>query len=62
MSANITITLSKPMEVGKLKKLLKDSQIPDDALIYSEGCDCVDKAFGIRYNSKQNILVICRED
>jgi len=45
------------MTVGDLKRLL--SEIPDDVIIYSEGCDCTEEAYGIDY--EKNICEIARK-
>lgn len=44
--------------VGELAALLKD--LPQDALVWHEGCDCFGAANGVEYNAKDNTVMIGR--
>lgn len=43
------VRLDHSLTVGELKKLLED--IPNDAVVRADGCDCVEDAHGIDYEA-----------
>jgi hypothetical protein len=44
-----------------VKELIKQLQeMPQDALVYSEGCDCVGPATGAAYDDSDNSVIIER--
>lgn len=54
----------KHLTVGLLRQLIAD--LPDDRLVYTEGCDCVGPASGVEtlehWSSNRPYLVINRND
>ena len=46
------------LTIGRLRSLLQG--IPDDYIVYSEGCDCVDNAGGIDINDIDRIVTVER--
>lgn len=47
----------KPITVGRLKEMLQD--VPDDLIVYSEGCDCTEEAYGIDIWESSYSGVVC---
>ena len=50
----------KQITAAELRELLED--IPDDALVETEGCDCIGEANGVEYDEESNTVLIRRPD